>query len=71
MPSRLTAFNLILLKINFGSNTTIRVWDYKDIATNSPLSSPNLSIATITAPVAKHKNFVLRYLHVQQRLIQM
>jgi hypothetical protein len=50
-PNWITAFDLILLKINSGNNTTIRVYNYEDIATNSPLTNPNFSRATITAAV--------------------
>jgi hypothetical protein len=41
---QMTAFDLILLKINLGNNTTIGVYDYEEIATNCPLSSPNFSL---------------------------
>jgi hypothetical protein len=48
---------LILFKINFGNNTTIRVWDYYDIATNYLASRPKFSQATITATLGVCKVF--------------
>ncbi|MEG4376352.1 MULTISPECIES: hypothetical protein [unclassified Microcoleus] len=33
-PNWITAFDLIVVQINLESNTTIRVEDYEDIATN-------------------------------------
>jgi hypothetical protein len=51
IQSSTTAFDLILLKINFGGNTMIYVWDYDDLETNYALSSPNFFNATITTPI--------------------
>lgn len=49
--------DLILFKINCGNNTTSRVYDYEDIATNYLDSSPNFFRATITAALGVCKVF--------------